>query len=80
MDDKSLIVAACAMTGDPVEAVVDYRLAGDSLTVLINRGIKGTIKLTYQTAALVPVNPPVSNPAQPEPARPEPKPRQQRRK
>lgn len=70
MDDKSLIEAACAMTGDPVEAVEDYRLAGDSLTVLINRGIKGTIKLNYSLSRLVPPPPPVETlpPVEPEQA------------
>jgi hypothetical protein len=80
MTDKQLLQAACAITGDPVEAVVDYRLAGDSLTVLIDRGIKGTLKFRYSLSQLVPPPSPVITVKPEAPVKPEPSPAPKQRR
>lgn len=65
MDSKQqqYLAAACALTGDPVEAVLSHRFAGDSLILVINRGIAGCPKFEYSLAELQP--PPVAPPPPP---------------
>lgn len=63
-DSKQLLAAACALTGDPVEAVLAHRLAGETLTVVIDRGIHGAPKFEYAVADLTPAS---AAKAEPEP-------------
>lgn len=79
MNKQAAIAAACALTGDPVEAVLSHRLTGDTLTLVIDRGIKGAPKFEYDLSELSPSQPPLIAP-EPEPeTKPEPATRRRRK-
>lgn len=75
MNDKQALAAACALTGDSVEAVVSYRLTGHSIRFVVDRGIKGCPLFELDLDQLKP-------PTQPDPpapkAEPEAKPTRRR--
>ncbi len=81
-DHKQLIAAACALSGDPAEAVLSSRLAGDTLFMVVDRGIAGAPKLEYNLSDLQPqAKQPEAQPeAKQPPATPEPPKRQRRRR
>ena len=54
MESKQLLQAACALTGDPVEAVLSHRLTGDSLIMVVDRGIAGCPKFEFSFPELTP--------------------------
>lgn len=69
MNEQAAIKAACALTGDPVEAVLAHRLTEDAITLVIDRGIKGAPKFIYALTDLKP-EPEAKPEPEPEPEAP----------
>lgn len=47
MTEKEAISRACALTGDDVEAVLGSHFDGETLSIVVDRGIKGGPKFTF---------------------------------
>ena len=61
MNAKQALTAACALTGDKVEAVLSHRLTESEIIFVVDRGIKGCPKFTYALSDLPPKpDPPVA--------------------
>ena len=72
MNDKQALAAACALTGDSVEAVISYRLTGHSIRFVVDRGIKGCPLFELDLDQLKPPTqpePPVTKTEEPKPTR-----------
>ena len=57
MNAKQALTAACALTGDKVEAVLSHRLTESEIIFVVDRGIKGCPKFTYALSDLEPPKP-----------------------
>jgi len=69
---KQALTAACALTGDKVEAVLSHRLTESEIIFVVDRGIKGCPKFSFDLSDLEPPKP------EPPEAKDEPKPTRRR--
>jgi len=54
---KQALAAACAKTGDKVEAVLSHRLTESEIIFVVDRGIKGCPKFSFDLTDLEPPQP-----------------------